>query len=1235
MTCHNKIKAMNTHTPQKTTCPRSSPWNARMISGIFALTAQGVVLAAPSPANEPVYLAQPWFHRGPDVNLLTTPAKAKVAVDNEGRYLTDESIGGKNNRFARLALDSLQTSGGEFFVATQKGAYEGSFLYTYYRISQGEKFLTKDAVVEAMKTGASPLPPLSFCFDPDPRYGVPGLLLFPKAGMAVLRARSTNDSPIFSVVPFNADAAPVPFGGKDNIELGFEPPAANNKRGGNIPAGVIADPDGLGFWAISSIKNGKISVAHAKPELNPDGGRSLNMSKIITVGDAAKETFESGAASNEALYLLLSKGDDSIGGVAAERRLVRVGLTDGQVTDTLISIKHYINEAALAICGDRIIAYAPRNVIASDGKTLKLIWTKNPESLSDKHLNNYQIYRITADQKSKRVAVGLATEYRRPDEPTRVFILDAAGAEQQAWTLKPGSIDNMEFTSDGGLLVFSSAFTAKLGGTDPVKENEAASIVQADKNATPDAAANAPVKPAPPPASYAQTPLKDRHKLWFDKPGGVFLPLGNGIMAAMMYGETDTAKAILDLDSAWDGSDTKHGTFQSLGEVNFRLGHDPKTVTNFRRELDLRTGLFTMSYQSNGVTYKREAFCSNPSGLLAIRFTADKPGSLSGPVELTSRQKATFTKNKDGLEFSGQKSNGQKFDCVMRVITQGGEVLPEAGKDGVTDTSSQRGGKRTESSEEYKAILLKGCDSVTLYVAADTDYVMDPAKQFKGADPQQKIAPHLAKIGKMTFDKMRDESMADIAKLFDRCTFDLATSAPDAEALPIDKRRTSYKSRMYQNDAPDLGFQTLAFDAARYMMIACSRPGSLPANLQGHWNENNGAEWTGDYHTDINVEMNYWFVEPANLAECAIPLFDYIESQIPYWRKKSKTVFGDKVRGWTVEYMNNIFGGGTYMNYPPGGAWLSWHYDQHFEFGQDMDFLQKRAYPVLKELSEHWQDLLIKRPDGSLTTPKTSSPEHGPFQYGIGQDRQMIYDMLTNYQSAATRLKCDAEFSKQVEDLRTHIVPPKIGRWGQIQEWEADEDSRYCTHRHMMHIYAAFPGREFNPFKSPELNAAAIKSLEARGDGATGWSKAWRASMYARMHQPDLAYRALSSVVAGFHDNLIWEGKKQIDAPCGYASGVCELLLQSYRPLDETASRFEIDLLPALPKEWSTGSIKGLRARGGYEVDIEWQDGKLTRATIRNISSPASECSVRYKDNVTKIAIPKGESRVFGGNALK
>jgi len=1185
--------------------------------------------ANPQPASQPVYLTQSWFHRGANVNLLTTPSGVRVAVDNDGRHVADESITAKNNRFARLDLDSLQKCGSEYYLALPSG-FMGNGTYTWYRASRGGQFLDEANLAEMKTKHESALETYGVYLDYDVRRGISGLLLFPQAGLAVVRGMTSQDGSFFSVVPFGAEVAPVPFGDKDSVKLEFEP--HTNKRGkriGETPDGVIADLNGQGFWYIAA-KDGKLCVAHARPGLKPDGGRTLNPSPIIPVADAATETLEAGVASDDALYLLLANENNTIGGVDSTRRLIRVGLSDNKVESASFPLNTHVKDAALALFGERIAAYAEQQVVMLDRHTLVPQWSKDNAVLADNSPTDYRIVRVAANADGNQLAVALATAYSRPDEPTRVIVLSPAGDIQQRWTLKPGSIDDLTFTGDGGWLLFSHAYTAKFGGSAAVRENEAAAIAVADKSMGADTSGKDKLA-APATLAFPQAPLQERHKLWFNRPGDDFLPLGNGTFGAMMFGKVDATRIVLNLDSEWAGDENRMGMFQSLGEINFRLGHDPKTVTDYRRELDLRTGLYTMTYRCNEVTYKVEAFCSYPRGLLEVRLSADKPGAISGQLELQARQKATFSKRKDGIEFSGQKaSNGQKFACVMRVDARGGTVSPEAGKDGVRDTSTQSGGKRTESSEDYKSIMLQNCDSVTLYVAGDTDYAMDPANRFKGADPQQKIAPRLANLGKLTFDQMRGESAADVSKLFDRCTLDLATGAPGAETLPVDQRRSAYRSGK-DSAAPDVGFQVLAFDAARYMMIACSRPGSLPANLQGLWNEGNSAAWTGDYHTDINVEMNYWFVEPANLAECAIPLFDYIESQIPYWRKKSNKIFGDKVRGWTVEYMNNIFGGGTYMNYPPGGAWLSWHYATHFEFGQDVEFLKKRGYPLLKELSEHWQDLLVKRPDGQLTTPRTSSPEHGPVQFGIAQDRQMVHEMLGSYIAAAARLKCDTDFSKQVVDMRNRIVPPQIGRWGQLQEWEADLDSRTCPHRHMMHLFSAFPGREINPADTPELAAAAVRSLDARGDGSTGWSKAWRISLYARLRRPDQAYRALSSVVGNFHNNLIWEGKQQIDAPCGYANGVCEVLLQSYRPLDDTATRFEIDLLPALPKAWPEGRVKGLRARGGFEVDIEWQNGKLTRATIRNISSPTSECTVRYGEVTSSIAVPRGESRVFTG----
>lgn len=660
-------------------------------------------------------------------------------------------------------------------------------------------------------------------------------------------------------------------------------------------------------------------------------------------------------------------------------------------------------------------------------------------------------------------------------------------------------------------------------------------------------------------------------------------------------------------------------SYQGFAELSVTLNHDPKAVTDYRRELDLRTGVYRVSYRHGGVTYRREAFCSHPHGVLAVRFSADRPGACSGDVELMAMHPADFRKGSDGIDFHGKLTNGRRFGCVMKLATAGGTVDPKAGEDGVREVKY----RRYRSTRPFNTVRVEGADSITLYLVGDTDYSLDPADRFRGADPAAKIAPRLAAIGKHSFEAMREASAADVATLFDRCMLDLATDNPDALSLPTDRRLAAYR----RGDS-DPAFEALAFAAQRYMMIACSRPGSLPANLQGLWNNSNWPAWTSDYHTDINIQMNYWFVEPANLPECAAPLFDYIESQIPIWRKRAKATFGETVRGWTVAYMNNIDGGMAYKIFPPGNVWLAWHYAEQFKFSQDRDYLERRAYPVLRELSEQWQDLLIERPDGLLTTPKTMSPEHKPQQFGISQDLQMVRNCFTDFIAASTRLDRDRAFRGQVRELRGRLIPIRIGRWGQLQEWERDRDSRYCTHRHIQHLFAAFPGSEISA-GTPELARAAVTSLEARGRGRSGWSQVWRASIFARIGRPDLAYRQLRSALRGFHPHLIWQGKSQVDAPCGYAAGVCEMLLQSHCALDDSDSRYRIDLLPALPTAWPRGRIAGLRARGGFEVDIAWNDGALTRATIRNVGSPSQQCTVRYRDRQATLTIPRGEEASF------
>ena len=1197
-----------------------------MLATVLA-SAGGIVRADTPKQGGPVYLSRTWFHRGPDVNLLTTPAGQQLMVDNQGRYLTDGSINRDLNRFIKLSLDSAKLCDGNCYMALQTGFHGSQF--HWFRVSTGGQFLRSKALGEEVQAQEHVHKPvgetIGFYCDFDPVRGDAGMLLFPKIGLTVTCARATNDARAIAVAPFGTDGKAAPFTAKDSVQLPFTTKGRGSARAEGNEFRVLADPDRQGFWYLCE-HGGKLMAVHGHPGLKSDGGRTLGLSQAIAVGDASTEAFEAGVAGREAVYLLLAHKDASIGGVNAKRTLVRVSLDTGRVATAEVSFKRYIRDARLALCGDRLAAYARHKLVVVDRKTLEPVWQKSSEDLSENSSKDYRIYRACANKDGTQLAVALATAYRHPGEPTRVAVLNASGHVEKNWLAKPGSVDDLTFTKDGGVLLFSGSYTAKLGGVTPVLKNEVASIATAGKHAVKNKANKSSAGPASK-FTFLKTPLKDRHKIWFDHPGGDFLPMGNGELGAMMYGGTDTARAIFNVDSMWYGDEHHQGTYTNFAEVDFVLGQDPQKVTDYRRTLDLRTGIYTVSYRYNGVTYKREAFCSYPRGLWAIRFTASKPGSLSGSLQLEAKHDAKFSKNKQGIAFSGQLSNGEKFACDLRLEARGGQVLAEQGRDGVHVVQH----RRHSTNMPYNGIKLQGCDSFTLYVAGDTNYAPDPAHHFFGKDPQQKIAPRIANVSRMTFDQMAAESAADVSSLFDRCTLDLATDTPQDETLPIDKRHTAYRGALYRDQPADLGFQQLGFDASRYMMIACSRPGTLPANLQGMWNADGGAAWTGDYHTDINIEMNYWFVEPANLSDCAMPLFAYIHSQIPFWRQTTKQYFGKDVPGWTVQYMNNIYGAGTYMVYPPGSAWLSWNYAQHFEFGQDTQFLKDRAYPVLKDLSEQWQDVLIKRPNGELTTPKTMSPEHPPQQFGISQDREMVYGLLTNYIGAARRLNRDAGFVEKVEGLRSHIVPPQIGRWGQLQEWEIDRDSRFCHHRHMMHEFAAFPGRQINPSQTPQLAAAAIKSLEARGKGRSGWSMAWRGSLYARLGKPEKAYDSLAEVISTFHANLIWQGRNQIDAPCGYASGICEMLLQSYKPLDETDTRFEIDLLPALPKQWPTGRVNGLRARGGFTVDEAWQDGRLTKAVIYNVSSPTAQCTVRYGGKTTTLMVPRGGSTVFRG----
>jgi alpha-L-fucosidase 2 len=410
-------------------------------------------------------------------------------------------------------------------------------------------------------------------------------------------------------------------------------------------------------------------------------------------------------------------------------------------------------------------------------------------------------------------------------------------------------------------------------------------------------------------------------------------------------------------------------------------------------------------------------------------------------------------------------------------------------------------------------------------------------------------------------------------------------------------------------------------DASERNRRACSRPGSLPANLQGLWNDSHTPPWHSDYHCNINVEMNYWPPEVANLPECHRPVFDLVRSQIPAWRKVS----GAK-RGFAIRTSHNITGGMGWKWDKTANAWYCQHFWDHYAFGCDTNFLRDVAYPVMKETVEYWEDHLKALADGRLVVPNGWSPEHGPEEDGVSYNQQIVWDLFSNYIEAADALGVDKDYRDRVAGMRDKLVGPQIGKWGQLQEWMTDRDDPNDHHRHTSHLFAVYPGRQISATKTPELAKAAKVSIDARGTDPASevreWSLAWRTALFARLHDGENAYRMLQQLFSdrnmcpnlfGLHPPM------QMDGNFGATAGIAEMLVQSHEG--------EINLLPALPAAWPTGRVTGLRARGGFEVGLRWQDGKLVEATVRSLAG--QPCRLRYGNRVEKISIRRGQTVVW------
>jgi alpha-L-fucosidase 2 len=740
-------------------------------------------------------------------------------------------------------------------------------------------------------------------------------------------------------------------------------------------------------------------------------------------------------------------------------------------------------------------------------------------------------------------------------------------------------------------------------------------------------------------------------RLWYRQPAEQWteaLPIGNGRLGAMIFGGVARERLQLNEDTLYAGgpydpadpearialprvreliAQGKYAeaqalanekmmarplsmpSYQTVGDLLLTFGSSG-FAEGYRRELDLDTAVAGVEYRQNGVTFRRETFASAVDQVIVMRIRADREGAVDLRASFETPMPGGVQVEGDTLILTGHNTAQHglpaalRFQARVRIVAQGGELV---------------------SSED--ALTLRGANSALLLIAIATNY-----RRFDdvSGDPAAITRAQLDAVRGRIWEELSAAHTADYRRLFGRVALDLGSTA--ASEQPTDLRiRNSQTSQ-------DPQLVALYFQYARYLLIACSRPGTQPANLQGLWNDKLSAPWGSKYTININTEMNYWPAEPANLAECVQPLVAMVKDLAITGARTARVNYG--ARGWVAHHNTDLWratapiDAARYGMWPTGGAWLCKHLWDHYDYGRDRAFLAE-VYPAMKGAAEFFLDTLVPDASGRFrVTSPSMSPENlhpggAAICAGPAMDSQILRDLFANCISAAEILRVDADFRAACAAARAKLPPDQVGKAGQLQEWLEDWDMEAPEpdHRHVSHLYALFPSEQITVRRTPQLAAAAKRSLELRGDLSTGWAIAWRINLWARLRDAGHTHDVLKLLLdpSRTYPNMFDAHPPfQIDGNFGGANGILEMLVQCVDG--------EIELLPALPRAWPAGTLRGVRARGGFELDVSWSEGELSTATLRG--TPGGVARVRYREVVKPLRVGKGGRATLRGSAF-